>query len=207
MIRQSFTLLMLATFFVVASCNKDKATTTQPADTGKAESQTTTQQPLLAEETLVQAEATVTAINHETREVTLKNAQGETATFIADASVRNLGQVEVGDVLTVEYLEGVVIEVVDPNTELGAAEANVAARAEPGQKPGAGAISEVSIVVQIVAIDLANGTATVKTADGKNKKVKARYPENLKKIAVGDKVMATFTEAIAITVKEKPAAN
>ena len=206
MIRQSFTVLLVTAIFSITGCDKQEETA-QPVDPNKAEQQAAEEKPFVAEEVLVQAEATVTAINHETRQVTLKNAQGETATFIADANVRNLDQVEVGDILTVEYLEGVVIEVVDPNTELGSSEASVAARAEAGQKPGAGAVSEVSIVVQIVAIDLDNGTATVKNAEGKTKTVKARYPENLKKVSVGDKVMVTFTEAIAITVNEKPGAK
>jgi hypothetical protein len=206
MIRQSFTVLLVTAIFSITGCDKQEETA-QPVDPNKAEQQAAEEKPFVAEEVLVQAEATVTAINHETRQVTLKNAQGETATFIADANVRNLDQVEVGDILTVEYLEGVVIEVVDPNTELGSSEASVAARAEAGQKPCAGAVSEVSIVVQIVAIDLDNGTATIKNAEGKTKTVKARYPENLKKVSVGDKVMVTFTEAIAITVNEKPAAK
>jgi uncharacterized lipoprotein len=204
MIKKSFTVLLITAIFAITGCDKQEETA-QPVDANKAEQQAAEARPFVAEKRLLQAEATVTAINHETRQVTLENAQGETTTFIADENVRNLAQVEVGDVLTVEYLEGVVIEVVDPNTELGSTEAGVATRAEAGQKPGAGAVSETSIVVQIVAIDLDNGTATVKNAEGKTKTVKARNPENLKKVAVGDKVMVTFTEAIAITVNEKQA--
>ena len=163
------------------------------------------EKPSVSEEVLVTLEATVTAVNQETREVTLKNAEGEEVTIIADDDVRNLAQVEVGDILTIEYLEGVMIEVVDPATELGASEVSAAARAEPGEKPGAAAVSETSVVVIIEAIDLENETATLKNAAGESKTVKARNPENLKKVKVGDKVMITFTEAVAIKVTEKPA--
>ena len=152
-------------------------------------------------------EATVTAINQETREVTLKNAAGEEVTIIADDEVRNLAQVEVGDILTIEYLEGVMIEVVDPKTELGSSEVSAAARAAPGEKPAGAAATETSVVVVIEAIDLEDETVTLKNAEGVSKTVVARNPENLKKVSVGDKVMITFTEAVAMTVTEKPAAN
>lgn len=163
------------------------------------------EKPSVSEEVLITMEATVTAVNQETREVTLKNAAGEEVTIIADDDVQNLAQVEAGDILTIEYLEGVMIEVVDPATALGAVEAGAATRAEPGEKPGAAMITETSVVVVIEAIDLENETATLKNAEGTSKTVKARNPENLKKVKVGDKVMITFTEAVAITVTEKPA--
>ena len=192
--KKLFKICLVAGFVALAGCDKAE----QPA-TEKA----TVEKPSTSEEIVVTMEATVTAINQETREVTLKNAAGESVTFIADDKVRNLAQVEVGDTLTVEYMEGVMIEVVDPATELGTSEAGAAGRAEPGEKPGGAAISETSVVVVIEAIDLENETATVKTAEGQSKIVKARNPENLKKVVVGDKVMITFTQGIAITVTEK----
>lgn len=192
--KKLFKICLVAVFVALAGCNKVEQPTTEKA---------TAEKPSVSEEIVVTMEATVTAINQETREVTLKNAAGESVTFIADDEVRNLAQVEVGDTLTVEYMEGVMIEVVDPATELGTSEAGAADRAEQGEKPGGAAISETSVVVVIEAINLENETATVKTAEGQSKTVKARNPENLKKVAVGDKVMITFTQGIAITVTEK----
>jgi len=199
--------------FAIAGCDKGEkaaAPETAPMAEEKAAPAETAaameEKPSVMEEVLITMEATVTAVNQETREVTLKNAAGETVTIIADDDVKNLAQVEAGDILTIEYLEGVMIEVVDPATALGAAEVSAAARAEPGEKPGGAAITETSVVVVIEAIDLENDTATLKNAEGVSKTVKARNPENLKKVKVGDKVMITFTEAVAITVTEKPAA-
>ena len=188
--KKLFKICLVAGFVALAGCNKAE----QPA---------TAEKPSVSEEIVVTMEATVTAINLETREVTLKNAAGEIVTFIADDKVRNLAQVEVGNMLTVEYMEGVMIEVVDPATELGSSASSAAGRTEQGGKPGGAVISETSVVVVIEAIDLENETATVKTSEGESKIVKARNPENLKKVAVGDKVMITFTQGIAISVTEK----
>ncbi len=49
--------------------------------------------------TTVKASATVTAINHETREVTLTLEDGEEFSLIADEAVENLDQVSQGDVV------------------------------------------------------------------------------------------------------------
>jgi hypothetical protein len=51
--------------------------------------------------------------------------------------------------------------------------------AEPGQKP-AGAVRR--------AIDLANGTVTLKGPQGNGETIKARKPDHLKKLKVGDLV-------------------
>ncbi len=46
--------------------------------------------------------ARVEAINHETREVTLLRADGETLSFTASAEARNLDQVAVGDIVVAQ---------------------------------------------------------------------------------------------------------
>ncbi|WP_455200289.1 hypothetical protein [Kaarinaea lacus] len=210
--RQLLKIVLLAGIFAFVGCDKgEKAAAPEkapmeekaaPAETAAAAPE---EKPSVSEEVLITMEATVTAINQETREVTLKNAEGEEVTIVADEEVRNLAQVEVGDVLTIEYLEGVMIEVVDPATELGAMESGAAARAEPGEKPAGAMVTETSIVVEIVGIDLEAETATLKNAEGETKTVVARNPDNLKKVKVGDRVMITYTEAVAMTVTEKPA--
>jgi hypothetical protein len=56
--------------------------------------------------------ATVEAIDHQTREVTLRMPEGDTVSFVASEDARNLGQVAVGDVVNAEYVESLSIEVV-----------------------------------------------------------------------------------------------
>ena len=107
----------------------------------------------MMEESISTLEATVTAINHDTREVTLQDAAGESVTIIADDEVRNLAQVEVDDKVMIEYLESVSIQVLGPEAEVGAEVVEGMARAEPGEKPAGAAVSEMTIVVEIEAIE------------------------------------------------------
>ena len=163
----------------------------------------TEEKPSVVEETLVSMEATVTAINQETREVTLQNEAGESVTFIASDEVQNLAQVKVGDKLAVDYMESVQIEVVGPEEEVSAEGLVGAERAKPGEKPAGAAISETSVVVVVEAIDNEKGTVTVKGPAGNSKTVKARNPDNLNKIVVGDKIRVTYTEALAVKVTQE----
>jgi hypothetical protein len=58
-------------------------------------------------------------------------------------------------------------------------------------------------VVTITSIDPTAGTVTLQGPTGNVTTVKARDPRNLERVAVGDLVEVTYTEAIAVAV-EKP---
>ena len=55
--------------------------------------------------------ATVKKIDQQTREVTLATDDGEEISFVADDAVKNLAQVQPGDVVTVEYQEALAYQV------------------------------------------------------------------------------------------------
>jgi hypothetical protein len=150
----------------------------------------------------VELQATVTAIDLKTRMVTLKGPEGNETTIYVDERARNLPQVKVGDVVKIAYVEALAWQVkkagkAKPGADVEAA----AARTEPGAKPGGGVARRVSITATIEAIDLANGTVTLKGPEGNTRTIKARKPANLKKVKVGDLVNITYTEAVAIKVE------
>ncbi len=162
------------------------------------------ERPARLDAALLQMQATVTAVNQETREVTLKSEEGETVTITASEDVKNLDQVDVGDKVDVEYLEMVAMEVL-PSREVEMAAMTTAAKkvAPPGQKPAKAMVQETTVITVIEAIDKENQLVTLKGPDGNTKTVRARNPANLEKISIGDKVMVTYTTALAITVTEK----
>jgi hypothetical protein len=203
---------LLAGVIAIAACDKGEKvaqpeTTPMAEETAPAAAETTAaepaEKPSVTKEATLTLEATVTAVNPETREVTLENAAGESITVVAGEEVRNFAQIEVGDKLTIDYMEAVEIQVLGPEGEVGAEGATAAARAEPGEKPAGAVISETSVVVVIEAIDKEAGTVTVQGPSGESKTVKAENPDNLDKVAIGDKVQVTYTEALAIKVTEQ----
>jgi hypothetical protein len=160
--------------------------------------------PLRREETQVVAvRARVTAVDHKTRLVTLADAAGGEATFHADAAVKNLAQVKVGDELVGELAESVVLELRAPTPEeaaAGAAILDVAATAEPGQKPAGVFVRQIQAVLTVEAIDKAAGTATLVGPLGNSHTIPARDPANLDRVKVGDTVVATYTESLRLEV-------
>lgn len=160
--------------------------------------------PLRKEVTEVaEIRARVKAIDHATRQVTLVDDGGGEAVFQADPAVRNLDQVEPGDVLAGRLAESVVLEVREPTPEEAAAGASileVAARAEPGQRPAGVYARQITAVLVIEAIDRAAGTATLRGPAGVARTVPVRDPANLDRVAAGDTVVATYTETLALEV-------
>ena len=157
-----------------------------------------------ASQTLV-VTSQVDAINHETREVTLRHADGETVTFTASEEARNLDQVSVGDIVTAEYLEEVSIQVVAAEGgEAGAAGLAAVARTEKGEMPGVAAIDSSIEVLTVEEINIEANTFKLKNAAGEVRQFTARDPENLKRSAVGDLVVVTATRAVAISVEAAP---
>ena len=153
---------------------------------------------------LVTATARVKAIDQQTRLVTLERADGSEVTIYADTSVRNLPQVKVGDEVKISYYESLAYEVKKAGTTTpGATVAEETARAKLGQKPAGAGAQVTTVVTTITAIDKAAGTVTLQGPTGRATTVKARDPRNLDRVAVGDLVEVTYTEAIAVSV-DKP---
>jgi hypothetical protein len=156
---------------------------------------------MFASETVV-VTAEVAAIDHETREVTLRQENGATRTFVVGEEARNLDQVVVGDIVTAEYYESISIEVfAGDGSEPGAGEIVATDRSELGAMPFGAVMDSVVIMAVVEAIDLENNTFKLKYPSGEIKQYTALDPENLKKGAVGDNVVITITEAMAISVE------
>jgi ribosomal protein L14 len=150
--------------------------------------------------------AVVEAINHETRVVTVRKPDGEAITFTASDEARNLDQVKVGDTLIATYKETVSITVVaNEEIEAAAATASAMARSEEGQMPGFAAMEASVTTATVEEINLEMNTFKLKWPDGAVNEYTARNPENLKRAAVGDLVVISVTEAIALTVESQPA--
>jgi hypothetical protein len=153
---------------------------------------------------MVTATARVKAIDLQTRHVTLERDDGSEVTLQVDDTVRNLPQVKVGDVVKASYYESLAYEVKKPGTATpGATVAEQAGRAKVGEQPAGAGARVTTVVVTITGIDKAAGTVTVQGPTGQATPIKARDPRNLDRVAVGDLVEITYTEAVAVSV-DKP---
>lgn len=161
------------------------------------------EKPSLYSSQIVTVTASVEAINHETREVTLRGPEGNTTSFVASEEARNLDQVSVGDIVMAEYEQSLSVEVfANDGSVPGAGEFAVAGRSEKGEMPAMAAIDSQVITATVEEINIEANTFKLKGPSGEVNEYVARNPENLKKAAVGDLVVITYTEAVALSVEK-----
>jgi hypothetical protein len=145
--------------------------------------------------------ATITAINHKTREVTLKGPQGNEVTLELSHEVKNFKQMKVGDTVTAKYVQALTLELKKGGKEIvSRSEKAGAATAKPGEKPAGIAGRHLRIVAEVTAVDPATQTVTLK-GPKRTVDLQVRDPEQFKLINVGDHVEANYTEALAIAVE------
>lgn len=151
-----------------------------------------------------QITATVTAIDSANRLVTLKG-KSETDVVKVGPEVKNFDQIKVGDRVVVTYSQGLVLSLLKPDAKAGEPSLTVSGdTAAPGQKPAADAKATIKATVTVTKIDLKTRLVTLTGPEGRKFKVKAGQEIPLEKLKVGDKVLAEYTEAVAVSVEPAP---
>jgi len=142
--------------------------------------------------------ATVKAIDHPTRTVTLKDDTGDVSTFSVDPRVKNLERVKVGDRVRAGYFESVSIEVRDPNGPGGTSGSTLADTSDWQEDGAFGRQTKVVAVVE--RLDRKKGTVALRGPAGNVHGFRVRDPRNLQNVKVGDEVVATYREALAVSI-------
>ena len=155
----------------------------------------------------MQITAQVEAIDHETRVVSVRGPQDNILTFTASEEARNLGQVEVGDLINALYVQNLSIELYDNPDQAQPTGGELAGLAltEEGDMPGIDVFDAQVLSATVEEINLETNTFKLKWPDGAMQEYVARDPENLKRANVGDLVVITQTERLAISVQETEA--
>jgi Cu/Ag efflux protein CusF len=155
---------------------------------------------------VVKTTATVVGVDAGTRVITLKRQDGKVVTMTAGEEVRNFDQLKVGDRVDVEYGRALALELRKGNAAKASANETAAVVSAPqGQKPAAGAVREVTVLADVVAVDTANKVVTLKGPAGNMVEMLVKDPAQLANIKKGDQVQAVYTETLAIKVSAAPA--
>ncbi len=162
--------------------------------------------PLSAERTiLVTVTAKVEAIDQTKREVTLKGPLGNVVTFVVDERVKRLNEFKVGDEVTADYYVSLAGELRAPTKEEKKKPLIVvagAARAPKDASPAGGALRAFKVVATVEGLDLPTRSVTLKGPMGNFVTVRAASVDNLKKLRLGETIVVTYTEALAISLQK-----
>jgi Cu/Ag efflux protein CusF len=186
------------------SCTKDKKSEESalpPDDRTSSHTFTPGEAGGTTEET-IKASATVSAIDKETRKITLKNADGTEATFTAPSSMQNFDQLRVGDVVKATVHSQLNV-FVDRDAKPGAVHAAMVYKAPKGAKPGAIVAEGFDLIAAVKSIDTAKRQATLEFADGQTKVVTVRPDVDMSKYKVGDSVVIQVFQQLMVVAEEK----
>jgi len=151
----------------------------------------------------VKLTGTITAIDPATRDVTIKGSQGNEIVVTAGPEVKNFANMKVGDQVDAQYVEALTLELKKGGgMPVARTEQSGGVKAKEGEKPGAGIGRQVTVVADVVGVDPAKQTVTLK-GPKRTVDLKVADPEQFKLIKVGDQVQATYTQAFAIAVDAK----
>ena len=156
---------------------------------------------------LVEATATVTAVDMENHLVTIQGPEGNLTVIQVTDQVKNLPQVKIGDKVNITYYRSAVVDLVKTkgDVELGTEIRGAKASAPAGEKPAGAIGTEVKRRVEVVFVDPYQKFITFRGPDIGVRKVTLKnrpdlqhYLDELKK---GDIVEVTYTEALAISLE------
>jgi hypothetical protein len=152
--------------------------------------------------------ATIQAINHETRELTLVGQEGNVLTLVADPQIQRLTEFKVGDEIVLDYSVSVAAELRTPTAEELAKPLVVTedtTRAAADKAPGVHGYRIVEAVVSIEGLDRQTQTVTVKGPKGNYTAIRVKDPTTLDKLRLGEIAFVVYTESFALRIERAPA--
>jgi hypothetical protein len=156
------------------------------------------------DEVLISATATVQEVDVSKRELTLKNSLGEVVTVTVDKAVKRLDEIKVGDEVTAKYYVSVAAELREPTAaekENPLVVTEGVAKAPKGTAPAAGGLRVIRVVATVEGLQRPTRMVTLKGPRGNYLSVRARDVKRLEKLHLGDTIVVTFTEALAVEVE------
>ncbi len=143
---------------------------------------------------------TIEAIEQGSRQITVKNSNGNYETIVAPAEMTCFSSLKIGDKITARYYDNVVVRFKKPG-EAAVDVNNAALTASSGQQPGGTAALQRTVTATITAIDPKVPSITVKGPNGWTYSRKVVDKKALAQLKVGDRLDITWTDALLISVE------
>ena len=161
--------------------------------------------PTREDAVLVSVTATIEAVDYDTRKATLKGPLGNMVTFTVDQRVERLSEFKVGDAVRADYFVSIAYELREPTAEEikePLVVLDAAGKASAESSPAGAAVSQIRAVCTIEGLDRPTETVTLKGPRGQYATVLVADPANLPHLRIGQSVVVTYTEALAISLEK-----
>jgi hypothetical protein len=155
----------------------------------------------------VEVSAQVVGIDKAKRTLTLKGSKGEVVDVVASDELKRFDEIKVGDSIVARYIEALTLEL--KKTRVAAGDVKVReelARSKPGEQPAGLGARQVSAIADVIAVDPAKSTITIKGPTGNLTTLNVQNPDQFKVVKKGDQIEVTYTQALALSVEPAPPA-
>lgn len=162
----------------------------------------------IGEADAIQFQGKVKSINKKARTVTVIGATGNKMVIPASDEVKNFDQIRVGDLVTLTYVQAMVVELKKAanNGIRERVESENVTRAKAGEKPSGAVEKTIRIVANVVGLNPKAQTVTLR-GPKRTVEVAVKDPAMLKNVAIGDQVEVTYVEGVALSVTADPKAK
>ena len=157
--------------------------------------------------TVKSVSAVITAIDAKTRELTLEGSLGNLITITAGPELARFDELAVGDMVNATYTASVSGELRAPTEEELANPLVVldaeAIKAQKDEDPGAAVGVTVRAVCTIEGMNRVTGTVMLKDSDGDFHLIEDVDPAKMADVNIGQTVVVTYTEAVALSLDKQ----
>ncbi len=146
--------------------------------------------------------ATVEKVDAKHRQLTLKDDQGNLHKVDVPESVTNFDAIKKGDKISIDYFASVTLGL-KKGGESGKPSSDRMVEHVAGPLPGGLVARQMSVTAEVVKVDSAGNMVTIKGPNGELDTIRVSEPEmqaDLAKLKKGDKIQATYTEAVALSI-------
>ena len=152
----------------------------------------------------IELQGTVTALDKNTRTVTILGATGNVMTVTAGPQVKNFNKIKVGDLVTLSYVAALGLELKKGGGRLRERiESEQTTAAKPGEKPSGSMSRTVKVIADVTAVDAGAGTITLRGPQ-RSVDLVVKDRELLKDVRVGDQIFATYEELTVLSITPTP---
>lgn len=155
----------------------------------------------IASATVITIHGKIIAVDRAKKTVTVEAPDGKQIP-IHVYNPYNLKQAKVGDRFVAKFYEIITIVKQKPNTSIPSISVDQGiVTAEPGQPAGTAFGRSIRVVTTVDAINHVERTIVIKGPSGAEETVKVNHPFSLKHIKVGDQIVITLTDVVAVSLK------
>jgi hypothetical protein len=140
--------------------------------------------------------------------VLILDVKGKTENVKVGPDVNRFDEIAAGDTIAIEIEQGLLLEYQPAGSEtVEPTVVSETSRAQGGPAPAGAVAQAVQSTVTITAIDAKHRMVVLQGPHGNLYQVKAGPKVQLEKLKVGDKLLATYAEAVALKLEKKKQAT